>query len=149
MIRNEVGGQPRGAQRAAKTSSAAGRRAAGRRTCGRRNGRGQAHGRREEVGGSLKDPAEAYRGSRTAAGAESRAGYHSIRRRPGGRERAGKEMKWRLGVRGWRLVLDQMHLVMYICIARCWILHHEEAAVQIFLHMDRLSKKCCSNRRFT
>ena len=55
-----------------------------RRSCGRRNGRGQAHGRREEVGGSLKDPAEAYRGSRTAGGAESRAGYHSIRRCPGG-----------------------------------------------------------------
>ena len=32
--------------------------------------------------------------------------------RAGGRARAGKEMKWRLGVRGRRLVLDQMHLVM-------------------------------------
>ena len=55
-----------------------------RRSCGRRNGRGQAHGRREEVGGSLKDPAEAYRGSRTAGGAESRAGCLPIRRRPDG-----------------------------------------------------------------
>ena len=26
--------------------------------------------------------------------------------------RAGKEMEWRLGVHGRRLVLDQMHLVM-------------------------------------
>ena len=41
-------------------------------------------------------------------------------------------MKWRLGVRGRRLVLDQMHLVMYIWTARCCILHHEEAAVQFF-----------------
>ena len=97
------------------------------------------------------DPVEAYRGSRTAGGAESRAGCHPIRRRPGGggqatgattagmwdgggadgevlggrgggfrpavlrageRARAGKEMKWRLGIRGRWLVLDQMHLVM-------------------------------------
>lgn len=84
VIRNEVGGRPRGARRAAKTSSAAGRRAVGRRSCDHRNSRGQAHGQQEDVGGNLKDPAEAYRGSRTARGAESRAGYHSIRQRLGG-----------------------------------------------------------------
>ena len=39
-------------------------------------------------------------------------GFRPAGLRAGGRARAGKEMKWRLGVRGRRLVLDQMHLVM-------------------------------------
>ena len=47
-------------------------------------------------------------------------------------------MKWRVGVGRRSPNLDQMHLVMYICITRCCILHPEEAAVQFFLHMDRL-----------
>nr|XP_020157121.1 rRNA 2'-O-methyltransferase fibrillarin-like [Aegilops tauschii subsp. strangulata] len=64
--------------------------------------------------------AAGQRGSSSGCGGRAGSDMGGVRRVVGvaadGREvaggRAGKERKWRLGVRGRRLVLDQMHLVM-------------------------------------